>query len=276
MPTRIHGWRRLLPGIAAALAAGVVAAGNDLRILIPLYNYPTWWTPATYIWTNVVAAARQVPVCAIIDPADGPDGPAPNADYQHGMDDLRAGGVEMLGYVDSNYGNRPIAAVKSNIDTYATGWNVNGIFVDQASTAANRLAYYGELYDYIHSRTGLARVVINPGTVPDETYVSRPAADVTVWFENSNTDWSAWSPPVYGARHPMRGFGALVYDCATAAAMTQVVDQAVARRSGWVYVTDDRLPNPWDTLPPYWTALVGRVKYWRTRDGGAGLALMLR
>ena len=48
--------------------------------------------------------------------------------------------------------------------------------------------------------------------------------------------------------------------------MTQAVDRAVTRRSGWVYVTDDVLPNPWDTLPPYWNAFVSRVVYWRTND----------
>ena len=248
------------------LVASRPSAGSDLRVLIPLYNYPQWWNPPQYIWTNVAAAARRVPVTAIIDPNNGPDGPVPNVDYQHGLADLRAAGVELLGYVYTSYGVRPIAEVKSNVDTYATGWNVNGIFVDETATATNKLAYYGELYDHIHARTGFARVVINPGTIPAEPYVSRPAGDVTVWFEDSNTLWSTWSAPSYAGAYPARDFSTLVYDCPSASAMTQAVDRAAARRSGWLYVTDDVLPNPWDTLPPYWNAFVSRVVYWRTND----------
>jgi hypothetical protein len=27
----------------------------------------------------------------------------------------------------------------------------------------------------------------------------------------------------------------------------------VLRNAGYLYVTNDTPPNPWDTLPPYWT-----------------------
>jgi len=37
--------------------------------------------------------------------------------------------------------------------------------------------------------------------------------------------------------------------------MTQAIAWSKQRHAGWVYVTNDNLPNPWDTLPsdPYWS-----------------------
>ena len=42
--------------------------------------------------------------------------------------------------------------------------------------------------------------------------------------------------------------------------MTNYVQLAVKRNAGYVYVTDDRGSNPWDTLPSYWTAEVDLVE----------------
>ena len=42
--------------------------------------------------------------------------------------------------------------------------------------------------------------------------------------------------------------------------MTNTVLLAVQRNVGWIFVTHDVLPNPWDTLPPYWDAEVGLIE----------------
>jgi hypothetical protein len=31
-----------------------------------------------------------------------------------------------------------------------------------------------------------------------------------------------------------------------------VCELSALRNAGYLYVTDDVLPNPWDSLPPYW------------------------
>jgi hypothetical protein len=38
--------------------------------------------------------------------------------------------------------------------------------------------------------------------------------------------------------------------------MQTAVSLSKQRSAGWIYVTPDDLPNPWDTLPldPYWSA----------------------
>jgi hypothetical protein len=42
--------------------------------------------------------------------------------------------------------------------------------------------------------------------------------------------------------------------------MREVVARARSRGAGWVYVTDDRLANPWDETPGYWDALIDAVE----------------
>jgi hypothetical protein len=39
------------------------------------------------------------------------------------------------------------------------------------------------------------------------------------------------------------------------------IDRAVARNIGYVYVTDDVLNNPWNTLPTYWTDEVDYIEF---------------
>jgi hypothetical protein len=42
--------------------------------------------------------------------------------------------------------------------------------------------------------------------------------------------------------------------------MTNFVNLAGARNTGWIYVTSDSGANPWDTLPTYWTNEVNYIQ----------------
>jgi hypothetical protein len=41
--------------------------------------------------------------------------------------------------------------------------------------------------------------------------------------------------------------------------MVNAVSQSLAQNVGWIYVTDAGLPNPYDTLPSYWSDEVSIV-----------------
>ena len=249
-----------------------VVLGAALEILIPLYSYPTWWQPQSYVWDDVAAANAAVPITAIVDPANGPGGGGPNADYLVGLADLRSGGVTMLGYAYTSYGARPAADVKADIDVWSDQWTaygVSGIFLDEAAPGSATLDYYEDLYHYVLSKPGLTRVVVNPGTTADEGYLSRPAASVVVGFENTATAWEAYVPPAYQSSYAPSHFSALVHTVPDAAVMQHAVDLAARRRFGYVFVTDDTMPNPWDTLPAFWTA---EVSYVAALDAAVGVA----
>jgi len=231
---------------------------QPLGILIPLYNYPSWWDSATYLWDDVAAAQSRAPITAIINPNSGPDGGPPNSDYVQGLTTLRAAGVKMLGYVSTDYGNRALNLVKADIDLYATHYNLNGIFLDETASGTDKLSYYTTLYQYIRGKPGLTQVILNPGTQIAQGYISQPAGDTAVIFENGS-GWPGYTPDGYVQNYPAHRFAMLAYNVANTATMRTYVDLARTRNIGYVYVTNDGGANPWDTLPSYWSALVDYV-----------------
>lgn len=233
---------------------------RPLSILYPLYSYPVWYTPANYIWDDIAAANATADIVTIINPNSGPGSTGdPNTDYIHGMDELLAADVEMIGYVSTNYGDRNIVLVKADIDkwdnSYAT-W-ITGIFLDEVDDGTGDQAYYENLQNYIIGK-GLSPVVLNPGTAIGENMLA--TGDVMAIFEGSGADWTSYSPAAYVANYDKSRFYTIVYDVATTGAMQAAIDLASARNFGRVYITDDTLsPNPFDSLPSYWASEVAYV-----------------
>ncbi|MFH0879027.1 MAG: spherulation-specific family 4 protein [Lentisphaerota bacterium] len=254
--------RTILFAIVLLGAGFHTAWAVDLRILIPLYSYPEWYTPSSYLWNDVALAGQRVPITAILNPDDGPGTGFPNSDYQVGMSNLWAGGVTMVGYVFTSYGARNPNLVKADIAAYGSNSMMRGIFLDEAASGTNQLAYYQDLYAFIHARTNLATVILNPGTTIAGEYLSSPAADIAVIFEN-DTGWPSYVADAYVRSYSPHRFSALFYDVPTLETMQTNVDLAVQRNVGWVYATDDAGANPWDRLPVYWTQLVDYVHSYR-------------
>ena len=230
---------------------------NDcLRVLIPLYIYPTHYQPDTYAWRNITLAQPYVPITAIINPNNGPDNAPPNRDYAKGLADLREARVTLLGYISTRYGERNMAEVKREIDLYNQYYEVNGIFLDEAASSLTQLKYYQELYTYIKAKPALSQVVLNQGTQPNESYLSKPAADIAVIFENYSTEWAGYSPPSYLSNYSADRFSMLMHSAPDVETMKSAIDLALVRHVKYVYVTDDRPDNtdqdPWNRLPSYW------------------------
>lgn len=108
--------------LASAVGLAMTAEAGDLSILLPLYSYPNWYDgPSAYLWDDVAATGSSVPITAIINVNNGPGGGGPNSDFLRGLADLRAGGVSMIGYVFTKYGDtsaRPLAEIKADIDLW--------------------------------------------------------------------------------------------------------------------------------------------------------------
>lgn len=224
-----------------------------LRVLVPAYFYPgAEWTRLA----NVAATTPMGTLFAIANVNNGPDSgqAADIAPYQQVIRDLRAKGGRVLGYVYTSYGARAVAAVKADIDLWYSRFGVDGIFLDEQANTSAALAYYQSLHDYIKAKGGEAFVVGNPGVATIEGYMA--ANDVTCVFETAGpTGFPTWTPPVWTAGYPASKFYVLPYN-SSAADMAAYVTRAAANRAGWIYVTDDTLPNPWDTLPSYFETLV--------------------
>ncbi len=243
-------WLLALTGLLCAAAVHAAPMGT----IVPAYFYPGT------LWQSLNFAASRVPVIAIMNPNDGPD-TTQNPDYVAAVNSLRAAGGRVIGYVYTSYGARDTNAVKTDIDRYFNFYPVDGIFLDEMSddASAAHLSYYATLFQYIHSKGTNVMVVGNPGINADEACLNRPAADVLVTFE-VDTGYSALVVDGWVTNHLARQFCHLPYNVADATLMTNDVNLAAARNVGWIYVTNDKGANPWDTLPSYWTNEVNYIQ----------------
>ncbi|CAD5924697.1 hypothetical protein NO758_00888 [Planktothrix agardhii] len=237
---------------------------TQMQLLIPLYSYPTWYNSQTYFWPEVVKAAQKVPVTAVINPNNGPGGSPPNQDYVKGLKDLRQDNITILGYVATNYGKRDIQEVKSDIDIYSKYYNLQGIFFDEAASGADKLDYYQEIYNYTKAKPNLDTVVLNQGTHPDEGYLSKPAADIAIIFENYSKEWPNYQPSPYVNNYDPKRFSGLIHTVPDVDTMKSHIDKAVERNIQYIYITDDSPDSPdkdpWNSLPSYWQEEVNYIQ----------------
>ncbi len=256
-----------LLGVAAPLLGfgSVANAQEDLGIIVPAYFYPGG--AGLGYWNDMNDAADDVPLIAIMNPGSGP-GNNLDPNYTAAVDNLRAAGGTVIGYVSTSYTNRSLAAVQDDIDDYVNWYNLDGIFLDEFTNTSNasHLDYYETLYDYIKGIDPAWTVVGNPGTSTTEPYLTRPTADILMVHENFGANYPGYTPSSWNNNYPSTSFSHLVHTQPSAAAMLNNLDQAVAQNAGWVYVTDDVLGNPWDRLPTYWDQEVQRVI--EINDGG--------
>lgn len=211
-----------------------------VQLAVPAYFYPG----AT--WTTLSSGGVAL---AIANPASGP-GATIDPNYTAAIGAARAAGVHIIGYVHTSYGARPSADVEAEIRLWRDLYGVDGIFFDEApgtSDCAALASTYAGWAAVARASDPSAFVALNPGTDTCASYLD--FADVLVVFEGTAATFGSWSPPAWGAAAGPDRLWTLIY---AASSPTDVLAEVRARGVGWAYVTDDDLPNPWDTLPPYW------------------------
>ena len=233
-----------LPGVGGTGASGAVTPFSGLRMALPAY-----FTPGSGYWAEIIVEPASGYV--IMNSDNGP-GVSYDPTYAAAIAATQATGLKVLGYVYSSYAARSSGVVEADIATFKTWYNVDGIFIDQCSGLTADKAYYQGLIDYIRSTAGTF-CVLNPGGEPtDLAYMTM--ADSVCIFEGDYATYVAWTPPGWLFNYSPSEITYLVYNCATEGNMDNAVSLARAWNAGYVYITNDVLPNPWDTLPPYWSA----------------------
>lgn len=233
--------------VATPPVAAVIPPAAPAGTLVPLYTYPTH--PS---WTAIIAAKAkhpEVPVIAVVNPSNGP-GPGISADYAAGIAKLRAAGIKVLGYVATGYAKRSEPLVKTDIDRWKSFYpGVTGIFFDEMANTAGLEDYYRRQTSYARS-LGLNYTVGNPGADTAPAYVG--VVDMILVYENSGLrPLSNWHD-----KYPRESFGIIPY--AVASLDMNYIQQA-KKTVGFIYMTDDVLNNPWDSLPAYFPELLAAL-----------------
>ncbi|MFD3571987.1 spherulation-specific family 4 protein, partial [Streptomyces sp. NPDC058667] len=106
-------------------------------LLVPFYEHPADRPEA---WSALVDAAPSL-YGVVVNPASGAGETADPA-FAEAAGRLKAAGVRLLGYVDTDYGRRPHAEVVTDLLRHRDWYGTDGAFLDQVATAPDALAHY--------------------------------------------------------------------------------------------------------------------------------------
>jgi hypothetical protein len=258
MPLRVYA--SVLVVVIALLIALVIlsmpgSSGQSMAV-------PGFFPPGR-LWSQVDSAAATLRL-VVMNPASGP-GPAYDESYGRVVRAAQKRGITVVGYVDTNYGARGPSAVESDVDKYYSWYHVNGIFFDRASTdcalAIAPTSYYAALNAYVKARGGAARTILNPGKQTNECFLAD--ADILLTFEGSDAQYvNSYSAAAWVAKYSASHFWHVIYAASGASAMARAVQLSKHRGAGYVYVTPDALPSPYNTLPAgrYWSTELGKLR----------------
>jgi len=217
-------------------------------LMIPLYIYPG------KAWDTLISAKKaypNVPIIAIINPNSGP-GTSQDSTYVTKIAQLIAAGITVIGYDHTSWGARSLSDVKNDIDLYQSFYpNIQGIFFDEMTAVSGDETYYSELTAYARSKN-FNLAVGNPGTNIASSYLA--TEDVFVIYEsNGYADLSKSN--TWPTSDPSK----LAIMSLKVASLNQTWVTQACQKVGWLYVTDDKLPNPYDKLPSYLTTLMATL-----------------
>lgn len=239
-----------------------VQSQQPTGLLIPLYHYPA------NVHTNAVfnrlidlkKSYPTVPVCAIVNPANGPGTGRLDANYVKAIDRLRGAGVVLLGYVSTRFTAQPSKRVIQDIEAWKTRYpKVSGLFLDEMANKPDvaTVQFYKQATLAGHN-AGFWPVFANPGTATPEPFFAESAADIFVIHENriwptesdlkgdyfgGYADYPPWTLAVL--MHSQKNFDRARF-------------AMIRKHVRWLYVTDDVFDakadpndtnnNPWDEL----------------------------
>jgi hypothetical protein len=176
-------------------------------------------------------------------------GTSVNSDYTSAIADARAAGDTVFGYVDTNYTSVSLATAEANVSSWKNFYNVTNIFFDEVSSTAAQESYYQTLSAYVHAQTAGSLTILNAGDVPAQSYMS--AGDIIVTFEGAYSTYQTTTFPSWMSSYGANRFYNIVYDVPTSANMVSVLSQAEKDGIGYIYATNQNLPNPYGALPSY-------------------------
>lgn len=167
------------------LARGGLCTHTQQEIYVPSYAWPCAGT-AGCAWDVFKANATLV----IINPNSGP-GTSSDSEFVTLVNTVKTGASKVkivLGYVFTNYGSRASSLVLADIDTYYSFYNVDGIFLDEGSTACDSttLSLYKSYDAHVKAKAGLGYTVLNWGTTGSQCYLQNTHIDNYVTFEGTH------------------------------------------------------------------------------------------
>ena len=210
------------------------------QLLVPAYFHPA---VRPQEWASLAEHAAHIRVL-VHNPGTGP-GEEQDESFVLPLGRLRAAGVQVVGYVDTNYGQRPAAAVLADFERHVGWYGVSGVFFDRVPTGRDDLTHYARLSREAR-RLGARAVAFNHGAYPVEAYAEH--GDLLGTFEGTWDTYVGATVPRWARSRPSAQFFHLIYSVPQPS-FSDAFLLVARRRTGCVYVTDRGGVNPWDRLP---------------------------
>ena len=202
------------------------------RLALPWYVHPAE-APQDWTWL-----AQQRVSFAVVNVHNGP-GNDDDAYYPAAVAGL--GRIRTLGYVPVGYGNRPVAEVAKDIETWRRLYGVRAIMLDELPSAEGTLARCTQ-YAAAARGAGVSFLAANPGVFPSPGHVK--LFNVTSVFEGTAANYTQYRHPAWARMVPRSRLWHLVHSC-NPAQISAIHLAAGHRGAGHIFATDRSLPNPW-------------------------------
>jgi hypothetical protein len=218
-------------------------ASSCQSTFVPAYFY------SSSIWAQAIET-RPAPAVMLLN-VDNGAGTAPVSHFQTLVRQAHDAGITILGYSSTDYGQRAISSVETEVEEYKSWYGVNGIFLDLTQGTPGEFSYYRTLTNFIRSTIPNGVVWLNPGVYPDQAFMS--IANVVMVFEGPYSAYLSDQIPSWISQYSPSQFAHVIYetppsDLATAVSLSR------ERRAGHLFVTDlSGSGNPYGALPSYWS-----------------------
>lgn len=219
-------------------------------VILAAYSYP--FVDSDY-WKAVIREGGEKIPYVVINPNNGP-GNKVDLNYVRQLEENVKAGIKNIAYIRTNYQKRSLKSVLADVDKYYRLYgknNLSGFFFDEVGVEEkNQPAYMKTIYEYVKNKSNDNLVIANPGRQITDNLA--PYADIFVTseisadeyinrfteseseFENDGCNSSHIWHIVYGAKPEQ-------YE--------QIIKLSRKRNVGWLMITDDVQPNPYDDLP---------------------------
>src|SRR2546427_1806543 len=198
-------------------------------------------------WQPLITAKQahsRVPIIAMINPNSGP-GTSYDSNFNAGINNLRAAGIIVLGYIGTKYCAMTLSTAEGQIDTYHRFYKLDGFLFDEMKNTSGWESYYSTLTNYAKSTYGDTLIIGNPGTSTIQSYVGT-VDNIIIYESQGLPSISTLQSRTFGLQKS--GF------CFDAYGIGNLDPNYVAQASqylGCMQITDDSGSNPYDTLPTY-------------------------
>lgn len=195
---------------------------------------------------NFKTTYPNVPCCAVINPNSGV-GDQRYDWYAEDIKELQAAGIKIFGYIWVNWAARDINEAYDEIEKYVFWYDVDGIFFDEFPVTEGALQYVTDLG--VYGKKYCLYCVGNPGTNMPVSYIGK--MDNFMIYETEGLPDLSWVPSTYPNKDK-KHFSTTAYNV-TSLNGSQVSN--IAQYVGWMYLTEDVQPNPYDSFSTHLTLM---------------------